>query len=300
MGWEKRGRYLYYLVRRKVAGRVQTTFMGRGPEAEVAASLDLLRRQQREEDRRRRRAEQAQWEDADDALARVIAATRLLVRATLRGAGYHQHQRGAWRRRRGRREETMSTHQSTMEQLTAEEQERLYALLEKAQKGDSSVVEELKVVLDRHPSIWQRCGDLAGQALAAWMNLAAGENLLAKESLQRKVEAMRSELGGPAPSPLEKLLVERIVISWLQVGQADLAVAQARINNLDVHRLLLQRQGCAQRRLLQAIKELATLRKLTRPALSPLDIASRAVAEAPVLVPFSRGSKERRLAAVEN
>jgi hypothetical protein len=111
---------------------------------------------------------------------------------------------------------------------------------------------------------------------------------------------MRVELGGPSPSPLEKLLVERIVISWVQVGQADAAVAQARINNLDVHRLLLQRQGCAQRRLVQAIRELATLRKLTQRTLSPMDLASRTVAETPMIVPFARGSKERRLAAVEN
>jgi hypothetical protein len=69
---------------------------------------------------------------------------------------------------------------------------------------------------------------------------------------------------------------------------------------VDVHRLLLQRQGCAQRRLVQAIRELATLRKLTRPALSPVDVAMSKVEETPLVVPFARGAKERRLTVVEN
>jgi hypothetical protein len=299
MGWERRGRHRYFFWRKKVRGKESRTFVGRGPEAELAAALEQMRREQSEQQRRRRRAEQARWEAADEALARVVAVTKLLVRAALRGGGYHQHQRGEWRKRRNGKEQAVTKQQTPVEQLTAEEQERLHTLLEKAQQGDRSVVDALKVALDQHPAIWHRCGDLAAQALSAWVNLTAGENQLVKESLQRKVEAMHLEIGGAAPSPLEKLLVERIVISWVQVGQADAAVAQARSSNLEVHRVLVQRQGCAQRRLLEGVRQLANLRKLLRPALSPWDLAQGTLEETTVSVPFPRAARGPK-AAVAN
>jgi hypothetical protein len=62
--------------------------------------------------------------------------------------------------------------------------------------------------------------------------------------------------------------------------------------------VLLKRQESSQRRLLQAVKELATLRKLTRPAPSPVEVASRHLAEANPVLPFARGGK--RPVGVEN
>jgi len=93
--------------------------------------------------------------------------------------------------------------------------------------------------------------------------------------------ALRTELAGSAASPLEKLLVERVVLCWLQLHQAELAFAGATERTMaqgDYHQ---RREVRAQARYMAAIKALATVRKLVQPALSPLELATRAINEAP-------------------
>ena len=88
-------------------------------------------------------------------------------------------------------------------------------------------------------------------------------------------------LAGPGPSPLERLLVERVVACWLQVHYSDASYAQLKGTNPAQHTAALQRQNSAQQRYLQALKALATVRKLLRPGLSPVDLAMRPVPERP-------------------
>jgi hypothetical protein len=153
--------------------------------------------------------------------------------------------------------------------------ERLRDLVARAQAGDASVLPALREALDADPSLWQRCGDLAAQAQAAWLQLLAGHDLLLHESVQRKLEALRVELAGPDPSPLERLVVERILAGWLQVHYADWSYAQARGPQAApvVLREMQRRQESAQRRYLAALKQLALIRRLLRPAVSPLQLA---------------------------
>ena len=160
--------------------------------------------------------------------------------------------------------------------------ERLRQLVERAEQGDASAMPELRVALDANPWVWERYGDLGRQSQAAWLLLIAGRNLLLLESTQRKAEQLRAELAGPAPSPVERLLVERIVSCWLQTNYADSAYAQLpKGANPAQHTAALQRQNSAQQRYLQAVKALATVRKLLRPGLSPVDLAMRPVPEQP-------------------
>ena len=159
--------------------------------------------------------------------------------------------------------------------------ERLQRLVQRAEQGDESVLGELRAALDVNPWVWERYGDLAQQSQAAWLLLVAGRNLLLLESARRKAEQLRAELAGPAPSPLERLLIERIVATWLQVHYSDASYAQLKGTNPAQHTAALQRQNSAQQRYLQAAKALATVRKLLRPAPSPLDLAMRPVPEQP-------------------
>jgi hypothetical protein len=61
----------------------------------------------------------------------------------------------------------------------------LALLLTRAEKGDLSILPELRKALDANASIWQRCGDLAIQAEASLVKLAALPSLLFAESLVR-------------------------------------------------------------------------------------------------------------------
>jgi hypothetical protein len=143
---------------------------------------------------------------------------------------------------------------------------RLESLVQRAQQGDENVLPELRQVLDAHPEFWQRCGDLALQAQTAWLQLVSGKDLLLRESLQRKLEQTKAELAGTDPSVLERLLVQRVLSTWLQAEYADAMYARAKPNSSARHQALQRRQNSAQQRHLQAIKMLVTVRKLLSPA----------------------------------
>jgi hypothetical protein len=136
------------------------------------------------------------------------------------------------------------------------------AVLERAHRGHTDALGELRAALDQHPEIWRSYGDLARHAQGAWIGLIAGSDLAWKESLGRQVESMRAELAGPDPSPLETLLVGRIVACSLQVGYADAAVAQAREVSLKQADYARKRQDSASKRYLAAIGALAMVRRL--------------------------------------
>jgi hypothetical protein len=149
--------------------------------------------------------------------------------------------------------------------------------VQRAREGDRTVLAELRRLLDQNPRLWQCHGDLAQQAEEAWLRLAAGQDLFLHESLCRKLRDLREELAGPDPSPLEKLLVGRVVACWLQVYYADAVYAQTKDPTVPPATLreLQWRQEAAERRFQAAVKQLAVVRKLLRPAPSPLDLALR-------------------------
>jgi hypothetical protein len=135
--------------------------------------------------------------------------------------------------------------------------------------------------------MWHDYGDLAARAQESWLTLAAGKNLLFQESLRLKAQELRTEVSGENPSPLERLLVERVVATWLQVSYADAVYALAGKPGGVASLLpeLRRRQESAQRSHLAAVKQLAVIRKLLKPALSPFDILSRPTAETAAKTP---------------
>jgi hypothetical protein len=95
--------------------------------------------------------------------------------------------------------------------------EELAQLLKKAEQGDRTVLPQLRAALAADSSLWRSYGDLALQAEASLVQLAAGTNLLLAESLPRQLQALKEELGSQSSSPLERLLVERVSTTWLQL-----------------------------------------------------------------------------------
>jgi hypothetical protein len=130
------------------------------------------------------------------------------------------------------------------------------SLLERAARGDTTVLDELKKLLDDQPGVWRAYGDLAARAQESWVDLAAGTNLLLKESLERHAQALRAEVAGPNAPPLERLLAERVVATWLQLNYADADAAVARKRGVGAATLreLAKRQESAERRHQAAVK----------------------------------------------
>jgi hypothetical protein len=101
MAWESRkGRGRYFTLSLWRGGRVVRQYLGRGAEAEKAAAENEARRA----DQRARREADRDWaggrDEADAALGELHETTDLAMRAALIGHGFHQHDRGEWRRRR--------------------------------------------------------------------------------------------------------------------------------------------------------------------------------------------------------
>lgn len=101
MAWEARGDRRYFRRSVRDGRRVRSIYIGTGPVAELVAQADELLRAEREARRRARQAERDRLDEADAHLDRLDALADLLTRAELTAAGYHRHDRGAWRRRRG-------------------------------------------------------------------------------------------------------------------------------------------------------------------------------------------------------
>ena len=107
MGWDAKGnggnRYFYRSERRPGRPHPVKVYVGKGPGAEEAARQLEGRRQarlaRREADRAALLSERAGVAAADGALRELEGLVNEVVRAALRGAGYHEH-RGEWRRRR--------------------------------------------------------------------------------------------------------------------------------------------------------------------------------------------------------
>lgn len=156
--------------------------------------------------------------------------------------------------------------------------EGLADLVGRARTGDRTALPLLRHYLDAHPEVWRRCGDLAAQARELWLGLVAGSDLFVAESVRRKLDELKAELSGPSPTPLESLVIERVLACWLQAHYADASYAQARGpgSTAAVRTELMKRQESAQRRYLASVKQLAVVRKLqagVRPP-APLRLAA--------------------------
>jgi hypothetical protein len=155
-------------------------------------------------------------------------------------------------------------HESTALESAATVNE-LRALIVRVRDGDEGAVPRLREILRGAPGLARRFVDPAIQAERSIIKSFAGGDggLVVREALPRTLEAFRAELGGESPSALERLLVERIAATWLQVHYFETLYAQnmdeMTIPQSEFHQKRIDR---AHRRHLSAIKTLVQIRKM--------------------------------------
>ena len=157
-------------------------------------------------------------------------------------------------------------------------------VLERGNAGDLSALPALKEAFDERPELGAVFGDLARQAELALLALVAGSSLTAREAITRQVAELRGRLRANVNSELEKLLVERVVLSWLEVHYGDIDLAQHLLRQPGASpatQAAQKRLDRAQVRFLTASKALATVQKLLGPARPTLELLSH-VPEGPV------------------
>jgi hypothetical protein len=159
-------------------------------------------------------------------------------------------------------------------QLPAEVQERLEVLRKlskKAEAGDEDARKELKqAVRESSPAVIARASDVGRKAQHLLIQSASGGDLLIEHALSGRLDAMREEIVGESPTPLEVLLTERVVACWMLVQLFDALMAgqlwtktpaEKRVTERAV-RYYLHWQETANKRFLAAVRELARVRKL--------------------------------------
>ena len=141
-------------------------------------------------------------------------------------------------------------------------------LLKRANEGEGAALVELRELCEGHPELWAGLGNLAAQAQAMLIGTIAGPNEVVAEAVSREVAALRQELAGNEATPLERLLVARIVACWLHLHYAEARYAQnlgkLTMSQGEYHQRIIER---AQRRYLTAIRTLAQVRRLQLPAM---------------------------------
>lgn len=150
----------------------------------------------------------------------------------------------------------------------------LRRLTMRANAGDPTALPRMREILEETPRIWQHVGDVARQAERAWVDLLAGQDIVGAESIRRKAAALRSELEGAHPTAVERMLVDQVVICWLELAHAQAAATQeggpaGQAN----HRI--RRAESAQRKYTLAIKALTQVRTLLARGLVPTGAAVR-------------------------
>lgn len=149
-------------------------------------------------------------------------------------------------------------------------------LLKRAAKGDAATVPALRKLLADPANIDRLGGNLAWYAETCFVKALSGEDLSVREAIHAKLAAMRKELLGENPTPIERLLVSRVVACWLQVQDADIRAAGADNPTFRQAELNQRRMDAANRRYLAALRALALVRRLAVPALQ-INLAGKQV-----------------------
>jgi hypothetical protein len=157
--------------------------------------------------------------------------------------------------------------------------DRLRNLVDSADEGDKDALPEIRRLLDERPELAWHLVDLANVAEESLMKWGLGEDQsTVKKIIGRQVESMKREVAGENPSPLERLLAERVIATWVEVqifeayffqNEGRLSIPQG-----EYHQKRLDR---AHRRHLSAIRTLAQVRKLLKPTVAQVNIAEKQI-----------------------
>jgi hypothetical protein len=283
MGWElRRGRWYLYRSRR-VNGRPVKEYLAAesNPFGYGLAMDHQLERVRRREAKLRllKGQERAEYRARiDDLLAATAAANaelRVLAEGVLYALGFHRHKRGEWTMKFELA--TLREHIAALQQRRAERKPLVnypappgdaeaVELFERARAGDAEAQDRVyALVRDREWAGW--LGDLGREATHQLVQRAAGGDAVWKAGLVMKVNALREELLGEGPTALEQLLVRRVVNGWIATHTLELELTVRPPTEARDRAHLDRALSRAQRRMTEAVRELARVRRLQAPTI---------------------------------
>ncbi|MBV9455449.1 MAG: hypothetical protein JOZ19_15255, partial [Rubrobacter sp.] len=209
-------------------GRVVREYFGAGLLGVLAARIDAEERRRREEEAKALKEAKEQLNALEEPLVELCEATEILARAALLSSGYRRYKRGEWRKKRvevpkttKKDQDRPAQHPPSGEELEEEHRksalEKLRKLAKMAEEGDEKAVSAIRKTLEEHPGLAKHWADFAKVTESVLIRQLANDNPVIEEVFKHQFAAMREEVAGEDPSPLERLLAERVVATWLEV-----------------------------------------------------------------------------------
>lgn len=265
MAWEYRNSRRYYYRSERVNGRVQKEYVGTGQFAEYAAALDYYDRLNRLSDEARDHADRAADAATDTLIRQYCAEVSRTVAAVLTAAGYHRHERGAWRKRRDTMKHLTDADKPQTALAVPDAHEARTAAIKAGHKAPAGSAAEV-LALECVERIRTERGDLrfSDTFHASMFEKPENDTRLNRALVQLIFDKACTELAGPNPTRLEKLLIERIAVCQAHPKAIEAAYVQRIAKNMSPEQALFleKRLSMAQRRYLDAIKALAQIRRL--------------------------------------
>jgi len=283
MAWETRPgstrRYYYRCAR--IDGKVAKHYIGAAgdPVVRLVAGADELDEAGRSAAVEDVRGEQALYKALEPAFVAWIEHIRVLVKSRMLCRGY-RHGRKGWSAMRA--QPRQSTGSSQNEQDRRPTRELLEHLVRQANRGDQDALATLRRTLEENRDILDAIADLTGHIENSLIGLICRENLVLSEALRLRVGALRRRLRDEGEeTTVEALLVDQVVLTWLDVRLVAMAAIQPQQHRGDA-RFWGQRYDRASRRHAKAIEELVTVRGLLEknaPPTHPLRRSTEAKAD---------------------
>jgi hypothetical protein len=125
---------------------------------------------------------------------------------------------------------------------------------------------ELRQLFDQDPELWRTTGNMAGRTLDHLLRTYYSQSAYVRECVSRRVREMREQLGYNESPPLEQILIEQILVCWvnLYVLEINSATKLCESHSRDTGLYWDKRLTGAQRRFRRASESLARIRKLSR------------------------------------
>lgn len=204
MGWETRAGRQYYYEKQWVNGTCHSKYLGTGVLADCASRLAELDQQRRHLDRDIFKAHEVEQDQIDQEIDKVCSQVKQVVTAALLTAGYHQHKR-EWRKKRMARTEA--------------EKDKAFKALKRLQDGKGTKEDEMAfiTVLDSAPNAWLAFGDIVDHAIDIAIGAISGKNKLFELGLKRRAEEIKKSYGYAQAGPLEKMLIDHILLCWVRL-----------------------------------------------------------------------------------
>lgn len=135
-----------------------------------------------------------------------------------------------------------------------------------ANHGDKTALAELRKALSGNEAdaLIASVGDLAYQAEAAALR-QLGDQDGARAVVKEKLARMRRELAQGGATAIERMLIERVVQTWLQLQLLEMLESQTINQPLELEQYREGKIARSERRHLNAIKMLAQVRKMALP-----------------------------------